>query len=161
SAYALELKSPAFSNGDTLPKAQVFEGMGCNGGKTSPALSWSGAPKGTKSFALTLYDPDAPTGSGWWHWVVVNIPPNVTKLAKGASNGHMPKGAVQARNDYGMSKFGGACPPPGKPHHYIFTIYALDTAKLPVKPSASGAMAGFNIHAHIIDKATLTAMYGR
>lgn len=162
SAFALELKSADFKEGDTMPMAQVFNGMGCNGQNISPALEWSGVPDGAKSLALTLYDPDAPTGSGWWHWVVVNIPPDTTKLEEGASPDKMPKGALETRTDFGKPGYGGPCPPPGdQPHHYIFTLYALKTANLPLDNSAPGAMAGFMINANQIGKATLTVTYGR
>lgn len=162
SAFAFELTSPDFKEGDAMPTAQVFNGMGCKGKNVSPVLEWSGVPNGTKSLALTLYDPDAPTGSGWWHWVVVNLPPKTTRLAKGASSGEMPAGALQTRTDFGTPGYGGPCPPEGdKPHHYIFTLYALKTATLPLDKSASGAMAGFMIHANALDQATLTVTYGR
>lgn len=161
-AFALELSSPAFKDGDTLPMKHVFNGMGCEGENVSPPLAWSGAPDGTKSFALTVYDPDAPTGSGWWHWVVVNIPPDTSSLPEGAGSGDMPMNALQTRTDFGMPGYGGACPPPGDtPHHYVFTIYALNADALPLEESASGAMAGFMINANMIDKATLTATYSR
>src|SRR5262249_36039899 len=121
-----KLESPTIKPGATLSEQQVFNGMGCSGKNTSPALHWSGAPAGTKSFALTLYDPDAPTGSGWWHWVVFNLPPSITSLPEGAGSadgGKLPPGTVQGRTDFGTTGFGGACPPPGdKPHRYIFTV---------------------------------------
>lgn len=162
SAFALELKSPDFKEGDTMPMKHVFNGTGCKGRNVSPALEWSGVPADARSLALTVYDPDAPSGSGWWHWEVVNIPPKTTKLAEGASAGKMPKGSMQARNDFGKSEYDGPCPPAGdKPHRYIFTIYALKAAKLPLDRSASGATAEFAINADLLDKAALTVMYGR
>src|SRR5947208_13289781 len=128
------LTSPDVHQGQTIPSANVFNGMGCTGQNVSPALGWSGAPAGTKSFAVTIYDPDAPTGSGWWHWVVYNLPASVTKLAAGAGDPKknlLPPGAAQGNTDFGSPGFGGACPPPGdKPHHYHFTVFALDTDKL-------------------------------
>ncbi len=145
-----------------LTKMQEFKGFGCNGQNVSPELSWRDAPKGTKSFAVTVYDPDAPTGSGWWHWVVVNIPANVTKLERGASEKAMPKGAVEVTNDYGIEGFGGACPPKGdKPHRYIFTVYALDVPKLDITPKTNAPVAGFMINAHTIGKASIISYYGR
>jgi Raf kinase inhibitor-like YbhB/YbcL family protein len=149
--------------GRPIAKAQVFNGMGCDGENQSPALSWKRAPKATKAFAITMYDPDAPTGSGWWHWVVYNIPADVTSLPTGAgdpSKHQLPAGAVSGNTDFGTAGYGGPCPPPGKPHRYIVTVYALDQA-LEVPANATAAYVGFNIHAHAIGKATLTARYGR
>ena len=145
-----------------LTKVQEFNGFGCNGQNVSPQLSWRDAPKETKSFAITMYDPDAPTGSGWWHWVVVNIPATVHTLDTGASPKAMPKGAVEIVNDYGVSAFGGPCPPKGdKPHRYVFTVYALDVPKLDLKPDTNTPVAGFMINAHTIAKASLISYYGR
>lgn len=156
------LTSPDFPDGGTLPAAQVLNGFGCSGPNTSPALEWSGAPEGTKSFILTLYDPDAPTGSGWWHWTVANISADVTDLPAGASGSAVPDGAVEGRTDFGSPGFGGACPPEGAaPHRYVFTIYALPEAALPLDSNASGAMVGFYANAMALDRATLTATYGR
>jgi len=166
-AQSFTLSSPDIKDGATMANDQVFKGFGCTGNNISPALSWSGAPEGTKSFALTMYDPDAPTGSGWWHWVVFNIPPSVTSLPKGAGDRDkrlMPRGAVQSRTDFGTTGYGGPCPPPGdKPHHYQITIYAVDTAALPNARhrNASAALVGFDLHSHTLGKATLTGMYGR
>lgn len=142
----------------------VFNSFGCSGGNKSPALSWTNAPEGTKSFAVTMYDPDAPTGSGWWHWVAFNIPANVTKLPTGAGDPKanlMPPGAVQSVTDFGAPGYGGPCPPPGKPHRYIFTVFALKTDKLPLDEKAMGAFVGFNLNANMLAKASLTARYGR
>ena len=137
----------------------------CAGGNISPALSWSGAPPGAKSFALTCYDPDAPTGSGFWHWVVFNIPATVTRLPRGAGDPKSPaapKGAMQSRTDYGVTGYGGPCPPPGdKPHRYQFTIFAVDVAKLDAEEQSSAAVVGFNLHFHTLAKASLTGLYGR
>jgi len=162
-AAALELGSPDVKNGGTLADAQVYSGFGCNGGNVSPALSWSGAPAVTRSFALTVYDPDAPTGSGWWHWVIFNLPPMTTSLPRGVGRtAEAPAGALQARNDFGTRDFGGACPPPGDPpHRYIFTIYALKVEKLEVPPDATAALVGYMINANQIGKASITARYGR
>ncbi|HWH02416.1 MAG TPA: YbhB/YbcL family Raf kinase inhibitor-like protein [Gemmatimonadales bacterium] len=151
--------------GKTLKSAQVFNGMGCTGANTSPALAWTGAPAGTKSFAVTIYDPDAPTGSGWWHWVVYNIPATTTSLPTGAgdaSKNLLPAGAVQGNTDFGAPGFGGACPPPGdKAHHYFITVYALNVDKLDIPANATAAYVGFNLHAHEVGKAVLTALYSR
>ena len=142
---------------------QVFNGFGCSGKNVSPPLQWSGAPVGTKSFALTVYDPDAPTGSGWWHWIVYNVPASVTELPLGAGDGgRLPAGAVQARTDFGTAGYGGPCPPPGdRPHHYVFTVYALKTEKLDVPANASAALVAFSINANKLASASITASYGR
>jgi hypothetical protein len=152
------LTSSSFRDGDTLPDAHVHAR-----GNVSPPLAWSGAPAGTKSFAVTCFDPDAPTGSGFWHWTVANIPVDVTELAAGAGavgGAKLPKGAVQGRTDYGEAGFGGAAPPPGHgPHRYIFTVFAVDTDHLKVGPDDSGAVFGFNLHFHTLAKASITATY--
>ena len=161
-ANALTVTSSEIKAGGKIADEQVFNSFGCSGQNVSPSLAWSGAPKGTKSFAVSMYDPDAPTGSGWWHWWVVNIPADVTSLPKGASGGTgLPAGAMQGRTDFSTNAYGGPCPPPGKPHHYQITVYALDVDKLDVDPNASPAVAGFNVHAHTLAKATLTGLYGR
>ena len=163
-AQALELKSDDIKKGGKIADEQVYQGFGCTGGNVSPQLSWSGAPKGTKSFALTVYDPDAPTGSGFWHWVVFNIPPDVTSLAKGAGDpkgDKAPAGAVQSRTDFGVPGYGGPCPPKGdKPHHYHFTVFAVDTDKLDADANASAAFVGFNLHFHTLAKAELVGLWG-
>ncbi len=162
SAASFELHSADIAEGATLTKAQVFSGFGCTGDNLSPALSWSGAPTGTKSYALTVYDPDAPTGSGWWHWVVYDIPAGTTGLARGTKGATLPAGAHQGRNDFGSVDFGGACPPTGdKPHRYIFTLTALKVPKLDVPADATAAMIGYNIKANGLGAATLNARYGR
>ncbi|MFT8644099.1 kinase inhibitor [Gluconacetobacter sp.] len=157
------LTSRAFKDGERLPDAQVFDGMGYRGGNISPPLAWSGAPEGTRSFAITMYDPDAPTGSGWWHWVAVNIPATVTALAAGAGSGDadLPEGAFMTRTDFGGNVYGGAAPPPGPAHRYIFTVHALDTETLSVPSDASGAMVGFFLHSHSLGSASLTALFGK
>ncbi len=159
------LTSPSIPSGATLTEEQVFDGFGCTGKNQSPALQWTPGPKGTKSYAVTVYDPDAPTGSGWWHWVVYNIPANATELAYGAGDATgklLPSGALQGRTDYGTHSFGGACPPKGdKPHRYIFSVYALNIETIDVPAEASAALIGFMIHANTLDKASFTATYGR
>jgi Raf kinase inhibitor-like YbhB/YbcL family protein len=146
---------------------QVFNGFGCSGKNISPQLSWTNAPAGTKSFAITAYDPDAPTGSGWWHWVVFNIDKSVDNLKAGASSSGagkpaMPAGAVESVTSYGTTGFGGACPPPGdKPHRYIFTVYALDVEKLAIDAAARAELIGFNLNSHALAKASVMAYYGR
>jgi Raf kinase inhibitor-like YbhB/YbcL family protein len=148
----------------TMPDKNVFNGMGCTGQNESPELSWSNAPAGTKSFAVNVYDPDAPTGSGWWHWVVYNIPAATTELPAGAggANGQLPAGATQGKTDFGQPGYGGACPPQGdKPHRYIVTVFALKVDKLEVPADASPAMVGFMTRANALGTATMTVKYGR
>jgi Raf kinase inhibitor-like YbhB/YbcL family protein len=157
----LNLTSGALKPGGTIGNAQVFNGMGCTGENVSPDLAWSGAPSGTKAFAVTAYDPDAPTGSGWWHWTVINIPATVTNLAAGASGKSLPAGAVETRTDYGKPGYGGPCPPPGdKPHRYIFKVYALKDT-IPLDKEASGAMVGYYANQSKLAEGKLEAKYGR
>lgn len=158
------LSSPDITEGKTIAAAQVFNQFGCTGGNISPALSWSNAPAGTQSFALLMHDPDAPTGSGWWHWVVYNIPAGATSLPAGAGDPKkslMPAGTIQGRTDYGSVGYGGPCPPPGKPHRYYLRLYALKVAKLEVPADASPALIGFNVNAAALGKAELMGLYGR
>lgn len=164
-AVAFELRSPGLAAGGTIPAAHVYRGHGCTGGNRSPALAWSGAPALARSFAVTVFDPDARGGAGWWHWLVIDIPATTHDLAEdaGAAGGaHLPAGAVQIRTDFGTAAYGGPCPPPGDaPHHYVFTIYALKTARLDLPDGASAAAADAAIRANAIGKAQFTARYGR
>jgi Raf kinase inhibitor-like YbhB/YbcL family protein len=142
-----------------------FDGFGCKGRNQSPQLAWSDAPAGTRSFAVTLYDPDAPTGSGWWHWVVYDIPVTESAIPTGAGNPEgrgLPKGARQGRTDYGKAGYGGPCPPPGHGfHQYILTVYALGVDRLDVGPDPSPALVGFNLNANALAKASLVFYYKR
>jgi len=162
---AFTLTSESFKDGDTLGQDHVMSedyGFGCAGGNKSPQLSWSGAPDGTKSFAITCYDPDAPTGSGFWHWVVANIPADVTSLDLGASGSGMPKGALETRTDVGKPGYAGPCPPEGDDaHHYVFTVFAVKEESLPVEADTSAAVVGFQLHFATLAKATLTGLYKR
>ena len=162
------VESNSFKDGDYLAQAHILSadfGHGCDGGNHSPHLAWSGAPVETKSFAVTLYDPDAPTGSGFWHWVVVNIPPNVTELALDAGNPRNPKlpqGALQTRTDFGAPGYGGPCPPEGDhPHHYLFTVFAVGVESLPVKADASAAAIGFRLQFKTLARAAIMGLYKR
>jgi Raf kinase inhibitor-like YbhB/YbcL family protein len=141
--------------------AQYANVFGCTGKNVSPHIAWQGAPQGTKSFVVTVYDPDAPTGSGWWHWVVADIPARVTELPQGAGSGKapLPAGALQTRTDFGPPGYGGAAPPPGAPHRYIFTVHALKVPTLGLNPDVSPAYVGFNVHFNSLGSATLTATY--
>lgn len=164
-ADTLTLSSKDIAEGEFMSKAQEFNGFGCTGGDLSPQLTWSGVPEGTKSFAITAYDPDAPTGSGWWHWQIVNIPHTVTEIAAGAGSTKKelaPAGSVQIANDFGYRGFGGACPPEGHGiHHYRFTVHALSVEKLELPEEASGALTGYMINANTIATSTIESLYKR
>nr|WP_315431506.1 YbhB/YbcL family Raf kinase inhibitor-like protein [uncultured Albidiferax sp.] len=163
-AETFTLTSPDITEGRSLSDAQVLQGFGCSGGNQSPALQWQGAPAGTQSLALTVYDPDAPTGSGWWHWVVYNLPAATSGLPAQAGSGKagLPAGAVQGHTDFGAPGYGGACPPAGdKPHRYIFTLHALKVPRIDLPADASAAMVGFMLNANSLAQARLTALYGR
>ncbi|MCH2546248.1 MAG: YbhB/YbcL family Raf kinase inhibitor-like protein [Alphaproteobacteria bacterium] len=157
-----KVSSPDYNADEPIAALHLFNGFGCEGENISPALSWHGAPIETKSYAVTIYDPDAPTGSGWWHWVVYNIPANVTSLEMAASSTGLPEGAVQVRNDYSEHAYGGPCPPVGdEPHRYIVTVHALNAEVLKAPKDASPALVGFMLNEHGIAKTELTAKYGR
>lgn len=157
---ALELSSPDIQEGQRMAKTFEYSGFGCSGENLSPALAWKGAPDGTKSFAITLYDPDAPTGSGWWHWLALNIPADTHSLPRGAS-GKLDK-VLETRTDYGQPGFGGACPPVGHGmHRYQFTIWALPDEKLDFPVDISPAVVGYTLNSKALAKATLTATYVR
>lgn len=163
-ALAFELTSPTLTDGGTLPAEHVFHGMGCTGENRSPALAWKGAPAGTRSYAVTVFDPDAPTDSGWWHWLVVNLPASVQALpAQAGAAGHAwPVGAQPLRNDFGHTGYGGACPPPGAPpHRYRFTVYALDVERLDLPEGASAALASYLMRRHALASARIEVRYGR
>jgi Raf kinase inhibitor-like YbhB/YbcL family protein len=161
----LILTSESFSDGDYLSLDHVLSeqyGFGCAGRNISPALSWAGAPEGTRSFALTCFDPDAPTGSGFWHWVVVNIPPDTGSLAAGASGGGLPAGALETRTDFGTPGYGGPCPPEGDhPHRYLFTLHAVGLDALSVDADTSAAVVGFYLHFNCLEKASLMGLFKR
>jgi len=165
---ALQLTSANFKDGDYLGNDHILSaayGFGCADGNLSPQLAWSGAPAGTQSFAVTCFDPDAPTGSGFWHWVVVNIPAGTTELKLDAGNpkaGLLPKGSLQTRTDFGAPGYGGPCPPEGHgPHRYVFTVFAVRQEALPVNADTSAAIIGFQLHFNTIAKATLTGKFQR
>lgn len=165
-AGEFKVSSSSFADGGRLSERQVYSGFGCSGGNRSPALAWSGAPAGTRSFVVTAYDPDAPTGSGWWHWVLYDLPATTAALPEGAGQAGgqpLPAGTVQGTSDYGVAGFGGACPPPGdKPHRYIFTVHALKVDKLqPPLANVSPALIGFLVHFDELASASVVATYGR
>jgi Raf kinase inhibitor-like YbhB/YbcL family protein len=163
----MRLLSNSFKDGDYLGQEHVLSadyGFGCAGGNKSPHLRWEEAPAGTKSFAVTCFDPDAPTGSGFWHWVVVNIPPGVTELPldAGGAAGKLPAGALQVRTDFGKPGYGGPCSPQGDhPHRYLFTVHAVSMDKLPVTADTSAAVVGFYLNFNTLAKAALMGLYRR
>ena len=162
-AAGMTLTSPDVKNGGTMPMAHVCARYG--GGDHSPALSWSGEPAGTKSFAVTMFDQDAPTGSGFWHWTVFNIPASVHQLAAGAGDAGstaLPAGAGEGRNDRGTTHYIGSCPPAGDPpHRYQITVFAVKVEKLPLNAESSGAVVGFNLHFNTLAKAQIIATFGK
>jgi len=162
SAGGFALRSPDVVDGTVLARAQVYDADGCGGGNLSPALAWSAAPAGTRSFAVTVVDPDAPAGP-WWHWVLFDLRADAVSLARGAgSPGARPAGTRQTPNDFGTPGYAGACPPPGDaPHRYVFTIHALNTDRLQVAPDASAAQAAALIRAAELGHASISARFGR
>ncbi len=165
---AMTLTSASFNEGDLLGTEHILSeafGFGCSGGNLSPQLSWSGAPGGTECFALSCFDPDAPTGSGFWHWVVANIPADVTSLPLGAgdpASGLMPAGALEVRTDFGKPGYGGPCPPQGaNVHRYIFTLHAVGMKSLPVTADTSAAIVGFYLNFNTLEKVSLIGLYRR
>ena len=165
---AFTVTSNSFKDGDYLGADHILSadfGFGCAGGNKSPHLAWSGVPAGTKSFAITCYDPDAPTGSGFWHWLIVNIPANVSELPVDAGNPRSPKlpaGALQTRTDFGTPGYGGPCPPEGLgAHRYQFTVFAVKQDALQVNADTSAAVIGFQLFFNTIEKAVLTAKFER
>jgi Raf kinase inhibitor-like YbhB/YbcL family protein len=164
-AQTFEVHSPSLGADLTLKPEHVLAGFGCHGGNQSPALAWSQPPQGTQSLAITAYDPDAPTGSGWWHWVVYNLPPQTQALPPNAGQAHgeqLPPGTVQGRTDFGTPGYGGACPPEGDaPHRYRFTVHALKVPRLELPADASPALVGYMLHMNRIASTTLEARYQR
>ncbi|PYE55203.1 YbhB/YbcL family Raf kinase inhibitor-like protein [Deinococcus yavapaiensis] len=164
SAGTLTLSSPQFANGGRIANEQSANVFGCTGGNVSPTLTWSGAPAGTQSFALTMYDPDAPTGSGFWHWIVYNIPATATSLSLGAgaaSGTALPAGTRQGAGDAGTVGYLGPCPSVGDPpHRYVFTLYALNRT-LDIPANSAPAIVGFNLDGSTIARTTLTGFFGR
>jgi len=162
------LESNSFKDGDYLAADHILSknyGFGCAGANKSPHLAWLDPPDGTKSFAMTMFDPDAPTGSGFWHWVVINIPLSTRELVldAGSSGGaNLPVGALQTRTDFGAPGYGGPCPPEGDhPHRYLFTVHAVSMADLPVGEDTSAAIIGFQLHMNAISKASLMGLCRR
>ena len=160
-AAGLKLASPDLAAGQFAPRF-IYDQSGCTGGNVSPALAWSDAPVGIRSFAVTIFDPDAPTGRGWWHWVVYDIPATARSLpqdAGAASGSNLPQGARQTANDFGGPGYGGPCPPPGSPHRYVFTLYALDAAS--IAAGSGPAEVAARLKPHALAEASFTVSCGR
>jgi Raf kinase inhibitor-like YbhB/YbcL family protein len=158
----LKVSSSQFTGNGTLPDSAVFNGFGLSGANTSPDLSWTAGPAGTKSYVITMYDPDAPTTVGFWHWLLMDIPATQTSVPAGAgSPGNAQPGTVLGYTDFGFSGYGGAAPPPGPAHPYHFNVYALDVEKLGLGAGTTGAMLMFCMNGHILDQGRITAIFGR
>jgi Raf kinase inhibitor-like YbhB/YbcL family protein len=155
-----DLRSDDITDGQPMDPRHAHDSVG--GQNVSPHLAWSGFPESTRSFVVTCFDPDAPTGSGFWHWVLVGLPATTTELPRGAGSpgGELPPGAFHVRSDYGENSYGGAAPPSGDVvHRYVFAVHALDTDDLGLNPSVSPAYVGFNLAFHTLARATLRATY--
>ncbi|MFP5384826.1 MAG: YbhB/YbcL family Raf kinase inhibitor-like protein [Bacteriovoracia bacterium] len=155
------LRSPSLEAGEMVPESYVFNGEGCSGKNLSPALEWEGAPEGTKSFALTVFDPDAPAEGGWRHWTVLNIPGDIHEIEEGASSKHtLPREAVEVENDFGETQYGGPCPPKGdRAHRYVFTLYALKSDHLNIDPDTDRVTVETSLQNNTLGKATFTVRY--
>lgn len=159
----MSLTSTDIAEGQILDSDQVMNGFGCEGGNLSPSLFWTGAPNGTQSYVITAYDPDAPTGSGFWHWSVVNVPASISGLPEGVGTEDtpLPDEAIVVRNDLSQNGFAGACPPEGQNHRYIFQVFAMPQEALPLDETASSALVGFFANTSALDRAAITATYAR
>ena len=154
----IAVRSAEFADGAAIPAANSFSGFGCAGQNTSPSLSWTGAPETARSFAIIAHDPDAPTGVGFFHWLVFDLPASTRELAAGAA---LPSGAIAGRTDFGSTAYGGPCPPPGSPHRYVFTVYALDVPSLGLTDPPSGALLRFMLAQHTVAYGRLTGTFQR
>lgn len=158
---SFDVTSTDVVEGQQMPA--TFAHTSAGGDDRSPQLAWSGFPEQTASFAVTCFDPDAPTGSGWWHWILLDVPASVTSLPQGVGSeagDELPSGAWQLTNSFGAAAFGGAAPPPGDyPHKYVFAVHALDVAKLGIDGSVSQEVAGFNLTAHTIARGVIVPTY--
>ena len=159
SASAFSLESNLADN-SRFPPEYYWNQFGCSGENIAPRLTWQNVPAGTKSFAVTLYDKDAPTGSGFWHRVVYDIPAQVSTLAGGVNGGALPSGAIEANTDLGKLGFFGPCPPEGREHSYVWTVHALDVAQLPIDKGSTPALVGFYLWQHRLGEASLTLLAG-
>ena len=158
-AAAFELASTSLRADGHFAAAQAYDHDGCGGANISPELHWSGAPAATRGYALTLFDPDARGGRGWWHWLVIDLPPTLHGLAEGAA---LPAGALAWRNSFGAAGYGGPCPPRGDaPHHYVLTLYALRTAAVRPPPAADAAQVAALLQAEALASTRLVGRYAR
>ncbi|HEY5258804.1 MAG TPA: YbhB/YbcL family Raf kinase inhibitor-like protein [Candidatus Baltobacteraceae bacterium] len=157
----MRLESETLNDGGTVPQSMVFDGMGCTGANRSPHLRWDDVPPGTKSFALVMHDPDAPTSGGFYHWVLLNVPGNARELAEGAGASDGAAAGTHGRSDFGTQAYGGPCPPPGPAHRYHITLHALDVDHLPLDAQTSGAKLEFTALEHTLATARLTGLFGR
>ena len=159
-AADFQLTSKSIAEGATVSADHYWNNFGCTGANVMPDLQWKGAPAGTKSFAVTFYDRDAPTGSGFWHWIAYDIPATATSLPGGANGGALPAGAIEGHTDLAKPGYFGPCPPVGKVHNYVYTIHALKVDKLAVDKGASPALVGFFLTQNRIAEAKLTVKAG-
>ncbi len=158
------VRSNSFQDGSLIPEKHAFKGMGCTGENVSPHLAWSDVPDGTKSFAVVMHDPDAPTSGGFYHWVMFNIPGDARDLDEGAGAdklGSFLHHVTFGHTDFGANAYGGPCPPPGPAHRYDITVYALDQPALPLDKSTTGAKFEFMASEHTLAKATISGRYAR
>ncbi|MEM9488475.1 MAG: YbhB/YbcL family Raf kinase inhibitor-like protein [Myxococcota bacterium] len=160
--FTLDVTSTTVPAGGVMPEYTVFSDFGCTGGNISPELSWSPGPEGTQSYMIMMYDPDAPTGVGFHHWWIANLPAATLSLPEGASNDNiLPEGAVQGRQDYGGSSYGGPCPPEGRTHRYQFYVWAMAVDQLPLSQDTSPVVARFMLAQNALAVGRLVATYGR
>ncbi|MEH6523563.1 YbhB/YbcL family Raf kinase inhibitor-like protein [Sulfitobacter sp.] len=153
---SFNVTSPNIAEGQTIAADQYWDNFGCSGANARPTLNWTGAPEGTNGYAVTFYDHDAPTGSGFWHWVLTDIPASATSIASDA----IPDRAIEGNNDAGVAGYSGPCPPVGTVHNYTFTVHALETDELGAPAGASAALTGFFIYQHTLETATLNIVAG-
>ena len=159
----ITVESNDIAHGEMMSNAHVYNGFGLDGQDLSPHLRWSGFPAETRSFAVSCFDPDAPTASGFWHLMLVDVPASVTELPTGAASGDLsglPAGSFCVRNDFGSKGYGGAAPPAGDPpHRYHFAVHALDVESLGIDSDASPAFAGFNIRFHALARGLIVPVF--
>ncbi len=160
--FTLDVTSSTVPEDGVMPEKTVFDGFGCTGGNVSPELTWTAGPEGTKSYMVMMYDPDAPTGVGFHHWWIANLPETTRSLPEGASaDGVLPQGAIEGRQDYGGSEYGGPCPPEGRTHRYQLYVWAMAVDALPLEADTSPVVARFMLAQNALAVGRLVATYGR